>query len=127
MNYSGLFLRGLILTTLTVCCFSCYYESEEELYPERVSCDTLNVSFSGIINPIISNNCLTCHGSSVALEKGSGLDLEGYSNILSMQEAMLAAMKHESFAQPMPKDAPKLSDCNIRQFEIWIESGSPDN
>jgi hypothetical protein len=105
---------------------SCYYDSEESLYPELNSCNTLNVTFAGSIVPILDSHCLSCHSSAVAESEGSGIKLEGYSNVVS-NTAILGAIRHESANSAMPKNAPKLDDCLIRQFEIWHAAGSPDN
>ena len=116
-----------LLVFLIILNFSCTYYSEESLYPETNLCDSTGVTYSGIIFPILENNCFPCHGSAVAIEKGGHLVLEGYSNIVDIKDIIRVAIRHESGAQPMPKDAAKLNDCQIRQFEIWLESGSPEN
>ena len=105
---------------------SCYYDSMESLYPDLGSCDTINVTYSGSIYPILDSHCLSCHSSSVAESQGSGIILEGNSNLVS-NTSILGAIRHESVNSPMPKDAPRLNDCQIRQFEIWVAAGSPDN
>ncbi len=116
-----------LLIALSILIPSCVYESEESLYPGIAVCDTVNVTFSGIISPMLSSNCLSCHSNAKANISGSGIILEGYSNVLIMQDAIRNTIRHNASYSPMPKDAPKLKDCQIRQFEIWVDSGSPDN
>jgi len=104
---------------------SCAYDSEEGLYSQN--CDTLSVTYSGDIFPILDNNCLVCHANTVAEGSGGGLVLEGYSNVFEYRQGMLSAIMHEPGLSAMPKDAPQLDSCSIRKFEAWISSGSPDN
>jgi hypothetical protein len=37
------------------------------------------------------------------------------------------ALNHQTGFSPMPKDAPKLSDCDLSKIRIWIDDGTPDN
>jgi len=116
-----------LLVALSVFGSSCVYENEESLYPRLAECDTVSVTFSGSISPILVDNCILCHSNEKADISGSGIRLEGYSNVVIMQDAIRNSINHNASYSPMPKDAPKLKDCQIRQFEIWVDSGSPDN
>ena len=40
---------------------------------------------------------------------------------------LFGAINHLPNFQPMPRNAPKLSDCKIDQIQIWIENGTPNN
>lgn len=108
----------------------CYYDNNEDLYPQQ-PCDTTNVTYSATIAPIISNHCYACHSNSTAATSGSGISWEGYANLDGYLDlfsgTLLGAIRHENGFLPMPKDAPKLSDCDIRKIEIWISQGHPDN
>jgi hypothetical protein len=124
-------MKKLIYTLAILAAFSvsCYYDSEEGLYPESIllaSCDTVNVTYSGSIVSLLDNNCLSCHGSSVAASLGGNINLEGYANVSAFKDAALASIKQTS-SKPMPKNTAKLKDCLIRQFEIWVSAGSPNN
>ena len=120
-----------ILISLTVIAVlvtaSCYYDSEESLYPELGSCDTVNVSYSASIYPLLNNNCLSCHSAKTSKDKGGDITLEGYSNVVDYKEAILGSIRHENGSKPMPKNGDKLKDCLIRQFEIWVDAGYPNN
>lgn len=104
----------------------CYYDIEEELYPGEQMCDTLSVTYSSNIAPLIQNNCLQCH--SIAANSG-GVTLEGYTNLKAYADngKLLGVIRHEAGFSPMPKNAPKLNDCDIAAIEKWISNGSPDN
>ena len=106
---------------------SCYYHNEEDLYPESASCDTLNVTFSGKIVPLLANNCLTCHSNANAPTFANGIRLEDYDDVKIMATAISGAINHSASHLPMPKDRPKLKACLITQFDIWVRIGTPDN
>ncbi len=110
----------------------CYNDIAEELYPTRNSqCDTLKITYSGTIAPIITNNCLNlgCH---TANQPYAGLQFDTYANfILSIPaDRLIKSLKYtyntSSSAKNMPPTG-KLSDCDISKIEAWINKGHPDN
>jgi hypothetical protein len=106
--------------------FSCRYDNEEDLYP-LATCDTLNVTFSGTIAPILANNCLTCHSNSLAASSGNNIRLENYADVHAMSVSILGAINHQPPYSPMPKNGRMLNDCLITQFEIWVREGALNN
>ena len=115
----------LLLTVPLLHLGSCYYDAEDELYPEIV-CDTTSVTYSGIVLPIIQQNCYGCH--SEAANQG-GINLEGYSNLKTFVDAglLVGVIKHQSGFSPMPKNSPKMPDCEILQIETWVSQGAQNN
>ena len=105
---------------------SCTYNSIEELYPKTDGCDTVNVTYSGTIWPLIENNCYSCHSET---NPSSGIMLNNYDNIALIANAGLlyGVINHEPDYIPMPKGLPKLDNCSINQVKIWIENGAPNN
>jgi hypothetical protein len=91
-----------------------------------VSCDTLNVTYSGTIVPLVQQRCQGCHSG--ATPQG-GLDFSSWSvlNAVANDGRLAATVNHAPGAIPMPPSGPKLPDCNITQFMIWIDSGAPNN
>jgi hypothetical protein len=123
-------MKRILLTLAVISAISvasCYYDSEESLYPAITGCDTVNISYTRSVYPVLDNNCLGCHSSKVSKDKGGDINLEGYSNVVLYKDAILGSIRHENGAKPMPKNADKLSDCLIRQVEKWNEAGAPDN
>jgi hypothetical protein len=117
-----------LFTLITLFCISCYYDNEENLYPEiNTSCDTTNVTFSGSISIMISNNCYSCHSNSTAANFGNNIRLQDYSDVNAQSQRVLGSINHNSGFSPMPKGGAKLNDCLIKQFEIWVNNGSPNN
>ena len=117
------------LAILTVLVFSCYYDTEEGLYPQGNlgNCDTVNVTYAKNIFPLLDNNCLSCHAASVAKDKGGNINLQGYPNVFNNKESILGDIKHDGNNHDMPKNTNKLKDCLIQQFEIWNAAGALNN
>lgn len=119
------------LMFLIIVCFaavSCYYDSEESLYPSLgSSCDTTNVTFSGHVSDMLANNCLSCHSNSTATSFGNGIRLENYADVKSRAAAVSGAINHNGNFSPMPKNGGKLNNCLIKQFDKWVSEGTPDN
>jgi len=122
--YSPLSFIAIILILLG----SCYYDSEEALYPTISSaCDTTNVTFSGKIVPLLANNCLSCHSNATAASSGNGIRLENYADVQSRAAAIAGSLKQTGTYSPMPKNGGKLKACLITQFDIWVLKGMLNN
>jgi hypothetical protein len=106
---------------------SCYYDNEEELYPS-VSCETTGMSLQTDIEPILERNCYRCH-SVVNSPANGNIILEGHNELIKYVNSgeLLGAIKRESGFSPMPKDASKLSNCDIAKIENWVLEGALDN
>ena len=91
-----------------------------------LECDTMNVTFSGTVNPILQQNCLACHSNA---NPTAGISLEGYDNVVNAttSPAFMGAIRHEEGYAPMPQGGNKLSDCKIAQIQKWIDDGTPNN
>lgn len=105
---------------------SCYYDVEDELYPQAAPCDTTNVTYSNTVWPIINSNCTSCHSGSAP---AGNIRLEDYNDISAAANngSFLGVIKHEPGWSPMPKGGGKLNDCEIAQIETWVNQGAPNN
>jgi hypothetical protein len=85
-------------------------------------CDSSNVTYRAKISTLIHTNCKGCHQSSNA---GGGVNLENYNLVkTSIQSGkFMCTIYQNSGCSPMPKGGLKLSKCDIRLIEIWIENG----
>ncbi len=120
--------KGVFAVLFLLLAGSCYYDSEEALYPTLNSgCDTTGVTFNGKIAPMLANNCLACHSNSTAAGFGNGVRLENYADVKSRATAVAGSIKHTGTYSPMPKNGGKLNACLINQFDIWIRTGMPEN
>ncbi len=120
----------LILTFLIIGLQSCYYDNEEELYPNvETGCNTENVTFSGTITDILASRCYGCHSNINANSYGEGIKLEDYQDVKNAADGgrLLGSIKRESGFTAMPLNTGKLDDCKISQFEAWINAGTPNN
>lgn len=98
---------------------------------EGGECDTVNVTFSGTIFPMVQNRCFGCHSGPAPQ---SGLNLDSYSAISAAGAiapgtpgSLLGAVTWAQGNVPMPDNGPQLPDCNIAQIQKWIDEGMPDN
>jgi len=117
LNY--LMILGLIILGIT----SCYYDNEMELYPQTIECDTTNVTYSATIAPIMSSNCNGCHGGSAPLGNVITDTYDGVKQIAD-DGRLRGVVNHESGYVPMPKDRPKLNDCDLTKIGKWLDNGA---
>ena len=118
-------LIGFTLATAIILLIaSCYYDKEEQLYPQLNSaCDTTNVRFSTKIQPILSLYCYGCHSNANAASFGNNIKLENYSDVVVNINRVYGAIMHQTGYSPMPKNGSMLSDCSRTMFAIWIRNG----
>lgn len=90
------------------------------------SCDTAVFTYSGAIKPIMDNKCAGCHNPA---NLGGNIDLSVYTAVRTsaLNGKLYGSIAHQPGYSPMPKNAAKLSDCEIRQVQKWIAAGSLNN
>lgn len=104
---------------------TCYYDNEEELYPSlKSTCDTLDVTFSGSIIPLLNNNCYSCHSDANA-NFGGGIHLQSITDVRIYSDRIKAAISNTG-RFPMPPSG-KLGPCSLAMFNIWFRNGMPGN
>lgn len=113
---------------------SCYNDKYDKLYPVPVvvTCDTANVTFGNDIMPIITANCNVaggCHDAAGAAV--SGYDFTEYGGIHS--QATYDILVNDINGTPsaghhtMPKNLPKIAQCDINKITRWVNQGAPNN
>lgn len=112
---------ALLLASAT----GCYYDKEEVLYP-ATACDTAAVTYSMSVVPVLSANCIGCHGGSTP---SAAIRLDTYAGVKQQVDngRLLGAVNQEASYSAMPKGGNKLSTCNIAKIRLWIAAGSPNN
>jgi cytochrome c553 len=90
------------------------------------ACDSNSFKFAANINPIIQRYCVGCHGGS-SPSGGINLSVYGAVRAQALTSSLYGAVTHSPGYSPMPKNAPKLSDCQIAQIRKWIDAGSLNN
>lgn len=95
-------------------------------YCDEIDCDSINVTYSGTVFPIIQNNCLGCHSGG---SPSGGIFLETHANLVAVANTgqLLGVIRHQQGYPAMPPSGVQLSDCNIAQIQKWINDGTPNN
>ena len=91
---------------------------------EGGSCDTLNVSFSASLVPIINNYCRGCHNSATS---SSGVNLDNYNGVLTVANNGQLMGGLTGKLALMPKYGQPMSTCAIGKFREWIKEGAKNN
>lgn len=104
---------------------SCSYENKEELFP-ATDCDVSMVTYSGHIVPLLDENCNGCHSTS---EASGGYILDTYQDVLPVAEdgLLFCVVNHDDNCSEMPKNLPKLQECDILTLKTWIDDGALEN
>ena len=116
LTTSGLFFSWLM---------SCENQNEEDLFGQP-DCDTIQVSYSGYIEPLFENHCYRCHSNANLIAPFS---LEGYDNVAEhvVTGQLFGALNHVQGYQAMPRGRPKLPDCDLAKINNWIREGARNN
>lgn len=93
---------------------------------ESAACDTLNVTYSGIIRPLVQLRCQGCH-SGATPQGGLDFSVWGPLNLVATDGRLAGSIQHQPTFTAMPPSGPQLSDCRIAQFLKWIDQGAPNN
>ena len=119
--------KGQIILILVafIALFSCTYDDEETLFPQH-PCDTVAITYSGVVQPILVASCYECH---------SGLNPQGdvlLDNFEDVRDAAIdgrlgGTINYKPGYPPMPRGRAQLDSCKLYFINTWIEQGTPDN
>ncbi len=88
-------------------------------------CDSVNVTFSGTIQPVIELYCKGCHSGSAP---SAGLSLTTYAQIKeAVDNRQLANHINQAGGYSVMPPSGQLSKCKLAQFNKWISYGTPNN
>jgi hypothetical protein len=91
-------------------------------------CDTANLSYATHIKPIIDGKCLGCHNTQ---SPGGGINFSTHAGVsglaLAPSGVFMGAVRRLQGFSPMPKNGPRLTDCQIDRLQAWINRGAPNN
>ncbi|NNC94998.1 MAG: hypothetical protein HKN92_05500 [Chitinophagales bacterium] len=95
-------------------------------YCSDSACDTVAMSFTNDIHPIIQQYCIGCHSSGVA---SGGIIMETHSQLqaLAFNGSLFGTINHEAGYVPMPYNQTPLDVCFINKIKSWIDDGAPNN
>jgi hypothetical protein len=127
MKIAIIFFSSLLIMVLVS---TCYYDSQEFLFPQISSqCDSTGTISYASVDSILQVNCMSCHDGP---SSSSGLDLSGYEGVHTYATTLRSgtpilqgALRRMNGFQPMPQaPAPALDVCGVRIIELWIEQGA---
>jgi hypothetical protein len=98
--------------------------NEFDLYGE-VECDTLNLTWQTDIAEILEFNCVPCHGPN---RSERNVRHDSYTSELSYVNdgRLRGVINHLPGYPQMPKNSPKLPDCELEKINIWLDNGAPE-
>lgn len=90
------------------------------------NCDTLDISYSLDLVPVLDTHCIGCHKGS---SPSGGIGLNSHTAVLQAANSgkLLGSISHLPGYSPMPRGADPLPACTISQFKAWIDQGALDN
>lgn len=89
-------------------------------------CDTSKFTYAAEIQPIFDKYCKGCH-SGASAQRGIMLDTYAGASATVSTGRLLGAIRHQAGFIAMPYGTAKMSDCEIRKIEKWVEAGAPNN
>ena len=89
-------------------------------------CDTSDVTFAGVVAPIISSSCQGCHSGS---SPSGGISLLSYTDIKAQMDngKLWNSINIATGTLHAMPPSGKLSNCNISKIRIWKDAGAPNN
>jgi hypothetical protein len=88
-------------------------------------CDTINpVTFSGIIWPVIQSTCTGCHSGTAP---SGNVPLTSYNDVAVVASNGSLMNSLNGTGVPKMPSGGSLSACKIKQFDIWVNNGFPNN
>ena len=119
--------RILFLTISILGISGCYYDNEEDLYPNtNLPCDSVSVSFKNDIDPILQAKCVGCHNAN---NPGGGYVYDTYADTKNSVDdgTLLGVTNQYASFSPMPKGASKMPECELGKIRNWINEGALNN
>jgi mono/diheme cytochrome c family protein len=122
---AGFTIALLTALMLSISTTGCYNDKEETLFPGS-QCDSTTNTYSQRVVPILNAYCNMCHGSALP---SAGIRLDTYTTVLQQVNngRLLGSITHAPGFSPMPKNAGKLSPCDIAIIRRWINAGALNN
>ena len=121
----------VLLSCLSLITWACASDNLEDLTkadPNPNTCDTSNVTFSGTIAPLITNNCAipNCHSGDFPAD---GYDFTTYEGIKIVVDKSLLyeVISHAAGFPAMPDGKAQLEQCDIDKVKAWIDAGAPND
>lgn len=90
------------------------------------TCDLAAVTYSATVAPLMAKYCNGCHSGTTPQ---GNIRTANYNALktLSNKPAFMGSMRHTSGYSPMPKNAAKLSTCQLDQIQKWLDLGAKND
>jgi len=102
---------------------ACYYDNEVEQYGVT-TCDTVAISYSADILPIIQANCTSCHAPG-KIQSTSPFDSYDGLKLYTLNREIVDRVNGNGVNLMPPSGA--ISDCNQQKIAAWVNAGAPNN
>jgi cytochrome c553 len=114
-----------VLSACMTLIFSCSKKNEEDL-SGGTTCNSTNMTYVANIKPILQSFCFSCHGNGLSQ---NGVNFDTYAGVKAVVDngKLIGVITHASGFPAMPRNASKLSDCNINKIQDWISRGALNN
>lgn len=89
-------------------------------------CDSTLASYSGAIELTLAASCTSCHSGA---NPDGQLDLTSHTGVVDAvtNRNLMGCIRHDAYAEAMPPSGNPLTDCQIQQFQNWIDAGMPND
>ncbi|MCB9169522.1 MAG: hypothetical protein H6597_06390 [Flavobacteriales bacterium] len=90
------------------------------------ACDTVEVTYSGDLAPLLESHCLGCHQGA---PPPSGVSLDSWSacSAAALNGTLAGDVFNMDGHNAMPPAGPALTACQKDEILTWIQHGAPDN
>ena len=118
--------RGFSLPQKDISYIKIWIEMGAQNSSNCTTCDSTKYSYTGRIEPIISNWCVGCHNTGNA---GGGYDYTSYGGLVASitNHRLLGSLNHLTGYSGMPKNTNQLSACDINAITKWVNGGYANN
>ncbi|TGD81228.1 c-type cytochrome [Hymenobacter wooponensis] len=108
---------------------ACTYDNAEDLLsknPPAPACDTVAVTFSASVAPLLQQRCVSCHNTTL---RSGDVSLSTYTQVqrVATDGRLVGVITHAPGYPAMPVGGTKLSDCEIARIRYWVRQGAPNN
>lgn len=101
-------------------------QGAQNLSCDAGGCDTTNITYSATVAPLLQAQCTGCHSGT---SPSGGISLSTHAGVAAMANngKLYGAIAHQPGFSAMPQGGNQLPDCQIKQIQLWIDAGAPNN
>ncbi|MBC6610327.1 cytochrome c [Hymenobacter sp. BT507] len=115
-----------LLSSLLLLAGCVYDHADEPVAPTPTACDTATATYALFVSPLLDQRCRSCHNAQFPQGGANLADLAQVQRY-ARNGTLLGVVSHAAGYPAMPKNGPKLSDCEITRLKKWIDDGALNN